>query len=329
VTGATGLLGSHVVERLRTVGFGVRALHRPRADTSFLTRYGCELVPGDLQDDVGVLAEGMEGCQALVHAAGEVYAPGSPARIMAVNVDGTRNVFSAASVAGFSRAIHISTVAVYGDPRNPAGEDPGDLPPDEQSGAYGRSKRLAEEIVWGYQGVNGLNVLIFRPTALFGERDRRLVPRVVRMLKRRVVFLPGNGRNRLALSYAGNVAEAVVRGLCLPDAKGDVFNVSEDLALTPRSFLASLGRELGLRPHFVHVPAPLVRILGWLGDRFGVDVPGAAGLSMGRAARLSLNDNPYSGAKARRVLGWAPPFSLDEAMSRTGAWLRQKEQRND
>jgi len=327
LTGGTGLLGSHVAERLRESGYEVRVLVRQGSDTGLLRALGCELVQGDLGDSPEAHAGRMEGCEGVVHSAGEVYGSGSLAETVNLNAGGTRRVLEGAALAGTTSGVHISSVAVYGDGVGPWMEDRPWSREVARGNTYALSKRKAEEVVEELHGRRGLGVTILRPPVLFGERDRRFVPRVVRMLKGRVVLLPGSGRNRLAAVYAGNVAEAVERGLKGVGA-GEAFNVSEDVGLTPRALLEGLGRAIGLHPHFISIPGRLARIAATLVDRAGIGVPGVRGLSLTRAVRLSMEDNPYPAEKARLILGWSPPYSLDEALARTGMWLRQEEERS-
>ena len=328
LTGGSGLLGSHVAERLRGRGVGVRALCRAGADTRFLNGLGCEVVAGDLLDPLDHQARRMEGCQAVVHAAGDVYGGGTLERVRGPNVDGTRRILKGAAMAGIANAVHLSTVAVYGDVDGLATEErtlTSRIPPGN---VYALTKREAEKVAEELHGKDGLGITILRPSAIFGERDRRLVPRLVRVLKMRLVVLLGSGRNRFAAVYAGNVAEAVDKALGGSGA-GNAFNVSEDVSVTVRSLFEGLGKELGIQPLFVSVPGGWVQYAANLGDRLGIGIPGVSGLSLARAARLTLGDNPYPAERARKILGWTPPYSLDEALTRTGTWIREREKGHD
>ena len=104
LTGGTGLIGSHVAERLRARGDEVVALHRQGSDAGFLRELRCTLVSGDVRDAPETLALGMRGCRAVVHGAALVYAEESWPRVHAVNVEGTKNVLRAAALAAAVRA---------------------------------------------------------------------------------------------------------------------------------------------------------------------------------------------------------------------------------
>jgi len=270
----------------------------------------------------------MMGCEGLVHAAGEVYGGGNLESTRAVNVEGTRRILAGGAASGVRRAVHISTVAVYGQAHGPMAESSSWAPGLPARDVYAQTKREAEGVAGGFHGRDGLQLTILRPPAVFGERDRRFIPRVAKVLSMRLIFLMGSGQNRLALVYAGNVAEAVERALG-GSGSGGIFNVTEDVPVTQRSLFSGLGRELGVRPYFVTVPGSFVRIGARVGDQLGLGIPGTEGLSLSRAADLSLNDNPYPAEKAREGLGWDPPYSLAEALSRTGRWLREKDAGHD
>jgi nucleoside-diphosphate-sugar epimerase len=82
---------------------------------------------------------------------------------------------------------------------------------------------------------------------------------------------------------------------------------------------------MGIRPYFVTMPVWMIRRGAKIADHLGWAFPGAPGFSWVRAARLGVEDNPYPAETAREVLGWSPPYSLEEALKRTGQWLREKE----
>lgn len=101
-------------------------------------------------------------------------------------------------------------------------------------------------------------------------------------------------------------------------------NVTEDIEIIPRTLFRGLGRELGIRPYFVYVPGSMVLAGARLGEILRVGVRGTPGLYLSRAARLALDDYPYPADKARKTMGRNSPFSLEEALARTGSWLRER-----
>lgn len=117
LTGATGFLGSEVARLLRDRGEQVRALVRDAGRADELRRLGCDVVEGDLFDEPA-LVEHCRGVQAVVHAVSvsDIGVTADRREAMVdVNVTGTERVLGAALSAGVGKAVHVSSVAVYGD----------------------------------------------------------------------------------------------------------------------------------------------------------------------------------------------------------------------
>jgi nucleoside-diphosphate-sugar epimerase len=320
LTGGTGLLGSHLAQELRAHGHEVVALHRRSADTLFLEETECSLVEGDIRDDAEVLCPLMDGCSHVAHLAALVNAGGGWPKVRSVNVDGTRNVLTAARLAGVRHAVHMSSVAVYGSAAGPVDErtpTDSDLPPGD---LYARSKREAEAVVRGIEEKRGFPVTVLRPSAVYGERDRLMAPALREVLRLPLVPLLGPGTNTLPVVYAGNVA--VATRLALEAALGETtYDVALDRPLTQPDLMSWMAEGLGLSPRFITLPAPLVRVGGGVLARLGVKTPGARHLPLNRLTQLALNENPYASKRIRKDLGWDPPYEHHEALLRTGRWL--------
>lgn len=321
LTGGTGLIGSHVAALLRDEGHEVTALCRPDTRVSHLESVGCFIAPGDVRDLPEALASVMGGCTHVVHCAALVYAGGAWPKIRSVNVEGTRNVLEAAARAGARYAVHISSVAVYGSVDGPVDESypiEGPLPPTD---LYARSKREAEVEARRVEREHGLRVTVLRPSAVYGERDRLMAQRLARMVRSPVAFLLGPGDNTIPTVYAGNVAVAV--SLALASGRGgETFDVGMDHPLTQRTLLRELARGMGRSPKLISIPAGVVRAGAAVLERLGVSAPGTEHLPLGRVVRLALGENPFASLRIRNELGWAPPHDHEEALARTGRWLK-------
>jgi nucleoside-diphosphate-sugar epimerase len=320
LTGGTGLLGSHIAERLLAEGHEVVALHRPAADASFLKKSGCTLSKGDIGDDPTQLAHKIEGCRWAVHCAALVYTGKDWSTVEAVNVQGTRNTLYAAAQAGVRHSVHVSSVAVYGQTSGPmdgAGPLVGNIASDN---FYGRSKRLAEEAATEIHESGRMQVTIVRPSAVYGERDRLFAPNLARLLRSPVVPVMGRGDNTVPVVYAGNVAAGVASALD-GRASGGAFNLAVDYPLTQRELLEGLARGLNRSPTLVSLPAALVRALARVAGGASFMLPGVRGLSAARVVRLALGENPYLSQRARDRLGWRPSVSHESALRSTGRWL--------
>ncbi len=320
VTGASGLVGSHVVEALVARGEPVRALVRPAAREA-AERLGAEAVVGDVSDPAAWPAAA-RGVRAIVHAAAIVQRRATWPQYVAVNVGGARLAAEAARTTG-ARLVHVSSVAVYsGSAAYPTRSEHRDeeyaFRPIEPLDYYGRSKRMAEEVVREAAAPGGIQAVALRPTVIYGERDRLFTPRVLRALRLRVVPQIGAGTNRLACVYAGNVAAAALAALEAPLPGFRAYNVTSDgpPALSQREFFAAFAAALGRRYRPVPIPRPLARLV--------IGLFTAPRLARAGVAFLS-GDNPYVDERAGRELGWSPPTPAPRAIARTAAWFLENE----
>ena len=326
VTGGTGLVGSHVAEQLRASGHAVRALVRERSDVGHLASIEAELVRGDMSTPIAALSDVMRGCDALVHAAALVGARTTREHYVAQNVEGTRAILSAAAAAGIPRAVHVSSVAVYGTIDGIIGEARWQEQEIAARAFYAWSKRAAEIEAWRHHADGRLRITTVRPALIYGERDRHVSARLDRLSRLRVLPLVDGGRHVAPLVYAGNVARGIVAALDRPATVGRAYNLAQDNRIALRVFLriwsAAAGRSA---PSIVPVPGGLLesasRTVDYLSARVpGVDLPGLT-----RPARLLRADNPYDSSRARIELGWNDVTPVETAIERTVAWLQARD----
>jgi nucleoside-diphosphate-sugar epimerase len=328
VTGGTGQVGRHVIAALRNRGDEVRALARSDAAAEDLRSQGAAPVAVGLGDATR-LGEAIAESDAVVHAAAVILASHRWEAWRAVNIVGSENVARAAARTG-ARLVYLSSVAVYGR-RTTYDGGPGSV--DEEFGLdrpiypgdyYARSKREAELAVWRVAQETGLRAAALRPCVIYGEGDRHFAPRIARLVRLGMAPLIGPGDNPLSVVYAGNVAAAVLAALDHGDVTGP-FNVTNDGGVTQRQFLERFAAGLGVRARWIPVP----HALAWAGARLWDATAGAlAGWSGLLSARGSVqflaSPNPYTSARAERVLGWRPAVPALEAVERTGASFRAR-----
>jgi nucleoside-diphosphate-sugar epimerase len=326
VTGGTGLLGSHIVERLVGLGRPVRVLVRATSDTTFVRALGAEVVVGDLTDGAAC-RRALEGVRTVYHAAAKVGDWGKWAEFRRDCLEATACLARAAAEAGVERFVQISSTSAYGHPPSggapivetaPLGQDLWRIWDD-----YTRSKVECERIVWGLAEREGLRLTVIRPSWLYGERDRTTTERIVRKLEGGGIPLVGRGDNPLSAIYAGCVAEAALLAADDPGSVGEAYNVTDQGAITQRAFFTLWAEALGVRPPARRVPYGLV-----YGAAFALEA-GARLVGSRRpplitryATWLMGRDLAYSTEKARTRLGWAPSLSYRESIERTVQWAR-------
>lgn len=324
VTGAAGLVGTHVLEALRARGERPRALVREHA-RALVESFGAEPVIGDVTDAV-TWDRAARGVRAIVHAAALVVTRDSFEEFTRVNFGGTRLAIEAAHKSG-ARLVYVSSVSVYGRTdvyAAGAGGVTEEYPfhPLPESDFYARTKRAADLLVQSEARHGTVSAIIIRPNVIYGERDRLFTRRLIANLKRGVLPQIGPGTNHLSCVYAGNVASAIVAALDAPAARPGfrAYNVTRDAAplLTQREFFATFAEALGRRARFIPVPAGLVRfgIAAWT-TLLKLVFPGRyAGLGSA-AMSFILGENPYSTERIQRELGWSPPVDTRTAIFRS------------
>lgn len=319
VTGATGLVGSHVVERLCRDRWQVRALVRDRARAVWLERLGAQLVTGDtLRADT--LAPAMTGADVVFHAAAAVTADGGWEAFRRPNVDGTRNVVNATSSAG-ARLVHVSSVAVYGAGArySSQGRTSEDTPLAAlgQHSYYARSKRESEQLVMQAHAEGRLWATAVRPDVVYGARDRQFVPRIAKLLRLGVAPVIGGGGSTLAVVHAANVADGMVRAAMHDDAGGRAYNLANDYDVTVAQFFRLAGEGLGKRLRVVSLNPSLAQLVMRAVARVA---PARLRSSLRQSVDFLSRDNPFTSERARRELGWDPPVRPVEGVVEAFRW---------
>lgn len=332
VTGATGLVGSHIVERLLADGWSVRALARdPRAAAAFLPA-GVEVRGGDVLDTASFVAAA-QGANVVFHAAANIIVRGGWESYRVTNIEGTRNAIAAAARTG-ARLLHVSSVAVYGSStRYEAAKRGGrtdesvvlaNLP---ERAYYARSKRESEALVLAAHARGEAWATAVRPCVVYGRRDRQFVPRMARLLRLRLpVPLIRGGRSIFGVVHAANVADGAILAATTDAAGGQAYNLANDFPVSVRRFFELAGSGLGLRPSFVPMPHWLAR--GGLrafkaasraltGGRFN--------LVSASAIDFVAEDNPFSSDRARRELGWTPRVNPETGVPDAFRWWAEEE----
>ncbi|HWE35545.1 MAG TPA: NAD-dependent epimerase/dehydratase family protein [Isosphaeraceae bacterium] len=324
VTGGTGLLGSHIAERLAARGGRVRALVRPGSDASFLEGLGAEVVRGDLTDPKAC-AEAVRGVDVVYHAAAKVGDWGSWSEFRSGVIAATANLAGASAKAGVGRFLHISSTSAYGHPAEggppvvesaPLGQDlwwPWDY--------YTLSKVESEALLWRLAAEEGLRLTVIRPSWLFGERDRTTTARLVDRLRRGQVPLIGPGDNPLSAVYAGVVADAALLAAGDPDSVGEAYNITDQGPITQRDYFNLWAAACDappirkVRPYrAVFAAAFFLEALGRLSRRKRPP------LITRYATWLMGRDLSYSTVKARERLGWSPALDYRASIDRTVRW---------
>jgi len=325
VTGATGLVGSHIVERLLADGWYVRALARDAARCGPLSQLGVEVVTGDVLDAEG-FATAARGVDVLFHAAAAITPRGGWEEFWRVNTGGTWNAVAAAAQAG-ARLLQVSSVGVYGPTaryETPQGKTDEDAPlrPLPDGAFYARSKRESEEIALSAHEGGEVWATAVRPSVVYGRRDRQFVPRVARVLRYGFAPVINGGRSTLAIVHAANVADGAVRAATTDAAGGKAYNLANDFDVSVRDFYRLAAEGLGQRVRSVPVPISVARAALAVMGAVGPLILGSRMNVVTASSSLDFvsRDNPFSSDRARRELGWSPKVTPDIGIPDAFRW---------
>jgi dihydroflavonol-4-reductase len=320
VTGATGFVGAAVARALAGAGWQVRTLVRAGSDRSNLRPLAVELVEGDLADPIS-LGRGLEGCEALFHVAAD-YRLGArhPEQLYRTNVDGTRNILSAARAARVPRIVYTSSVATIGIPADGSpGEERTPVALINMIGHYKRSKFLAEEVA-REAAREGLSVVIVNPSTPVGPGDIKPTPTGQLVLDAAAGRMPAYVDTGLNIVHVDDVAAGHLLAFERGQAGERYILGGEDMTL--QFILREIARLAGRKPPSIRLPYAAVLPVAYLAEAFA-RVSGRSGRVTLEGVRMSRKRMFFSSAKAVAELGyrWRPPLQAFEDALR---WHRER-----
>src|SRR3954463_6733114 len=313
ITGPPGLVGSHAVEEALRRGHRVRALVRPTSDTRWLDRWGVEKVDGDLNDP-DALARGTDGADWVLNCAAKVGDWGTLEDFRRLNVTAFGLLLEAATEARVERFVHVSSLGVY-EARDHFGTDETIPPAAESLDAYTRSKVEAEALALSYVAKHGLPLSVVRPGFIYGPRDRTVLPKLLSALRAGRFAYFGSGNQALNCIYVKNLVHGIFLAAEVPQAIGEVFNLTDGQRVSKREFVGQVATLAGLRPPRRRIPLWLAWTLAVLLERRARRRNSAEPPLVNRARYKFLGLNlDFSIAKAQRVLGYEPPYTTEEGL---------------
>lgn len=315
VTGGTGFIGRHLVERLVERGDRLTALVRDPRKAGWMAERGVRVVPGGL-DDGAALAEATAGQEVVYHLAGTLGAH-SERDYRHTNETGTANLAAAARRHGEPRLVLVSSLAAAG-PTRPGRPLEGGEPPAPVS-AYGRSKLGGEEAV----RASGVPWTIVRPPLVYGPWDREVL-KVFRGARLPWVPVSGDGSQELSAVYAPDLAAALLAVAASPATVGRVYYPCHGERFTSAGLVHAVARALGRRVRTVAIGERPTRVL--------LAVTGAAARLLGRRTILTPDKAnelfqpawTCDPAALTRDTGWRAEHDLASGLPATVAWYRRQ-----
>lgn len=350
VTGASGFIGSHLVESLHARGEEVRAMVRSTSKLGHLEGCAAPRVHASL-DDVAAMTAAMRGAEIVYHVAG-LTAAFNRAQFEQANAAGTANVFAAARAAGVRRVVYVSSLMA-------AGPSHGAVARREHHAhragftLYGDSKLGGEKIAWQQATSGDIEAVIVRPPLVYGPRDTDVL-QMIKSANAGLIAQPGLGRPAWlsaihALDLVEGIALAGARGTPLPSdpasehvlaghgaphdhvpehpdhpAGRGIYYFTDGGQHTVTSFGRVAAAALGRKALALRFPGPAVLTVAAVNTFVGKLRGKAPALSLDKA-RGSLSPGWWcDDAKAVHELGYQPRYPLEQGLEHTVRWLREQ-----
>ena len=318
VTGATGLVGSHLVESLLSDGHpasSIRALVRPHSDTAFLKDKGVELCYGDLLD-LDSLKTATKDVEIVFHCAAALQEKRREI-FREINCEGTEHLLEAAGCSGVEKFIHVSTIGIYGLLRRaPAAEDH----PQSPLRLYAVSKLGAEKRVWEYCRTRSMKPVVLRPTAIVGERDRCITRRLIDSTRKKIVPLINRGETLISFVHARDVARALILASESQQAVGNAYNV-QGFSAPLKEVLEFFMKAVGSKARFIEIPYSLAYCGALLVDAFYATARSSQPpIRARKGLQLLTRDLIFDTTKIRRELAYEPSYGMEDSFQKAIRW---------
>ncbi len=288
VTGSSGFIGQRLMPALAAAGWQARpAGHKPET-----------------------WEPALKGAQAVIHLAARVHRIGetgteADAACQRDNTELTMALAGAAAAAGVRRLVFLSSVKAMGE-ATPPGTRWDETAPCHPQDAYGRSKRKAEAALLTQLGVE---TVILRAPLVYGPGVKANMARLFKTVKRGLPLPLGGVDNARSLVYVDNLVDALILCLDHPAAAGETFLISDGEDVSTPELVRRIAKALGHTARLLPIPRTLLRA-------------GAALAGRSSEADRLLGSLVVDSSKIRRLLGWAPPYSVDQGLRLTAESLR-------
>lgn len=312
VTGATGFIGSHLVEELIKRGYGVTCLVRKTSNLKWIEGLDLTILHGDCEDE-GSLKDIPRDFDYIFHVAGLTKAK-KEEDFFCVNVKGTENLLKTVSarVPGLKRFIYLSSLAAAGPSRNGAPVNENSEP--KPVSGYGKSKLDGEGIVVKYK--DGVSSTIIRPPAVYGPRDRDLFV-FFKMLKKG--FYPYWGKCYYSLLYVDDLVRGLITAAEDKVAEGGVYFLSDGNVYSNEDVVNEISNVLGTKITKLRMPKMIMTVLVGIVERLSKE---SSIINRDKLKELNHVNWICDSSRAGKDFKFIPKVTLKEGIKWTADWYR-------
>ena len=326
VTGATGFIGSTLIELLSAHGFEVFALMRKTSSSANLEGLKYTRIEGDMRDEES-LRRAVATADYVFHVAGVVAGPNRQYYF-------DHNTKTTASLArivsevrpGLTRFVFVSSLAAGGPVNSLRPRD--ETQPDHPVSAYGESKLEAERELLRFKSV--FPITIVRPPMVYGPRDKGVFVVIKSISRNLMPLLAGageGGHKYYSAIHAKDLCRGIVQAAEAPAASvpsGEVFYLSGDGIHTYQELLGTIAKKLNRKPLKIRVPKFAVMALAAGGSALGALTKKTFALNLDKVNELLPDYWICSNEKAKAILGFSPEYDLSSGMADAIEWYKRQ-----
>lgn len=319
ITGATGFVGSHLVDLLLENGIEVYCLRRKTSSIKWLQGKKVNYVFGDIYSNE-VLEEAIKDVDYVFHVAGLVKAKNKEAFERGNNL-ATKNLIeiTARVNPNIKKFVHVSSLAV-------CGPNIGDEPLTEEFiprpiTTYGITKREAEKEVLKFR--DKIPVVIVRPPAIYGPRDTEIFV-YFKTFSGGLNSIIGFGDKYLSLLHINDVVNGIYLAAIKETKSGDVFFISSDIEYNWDDISKAASKAMNKKAIKLRVPHFIVYTVGAISELIYMFSKSAPTLNLEKCKDLTRSGWFASNLKAKKILGFNESFSLEEGFKDTYEWYKKE-----
>lgn len=319
VTGATGFIGSHLVEALFQRGIQIRCLVRDKTRLGWVKDSPVEFVIGDCREK-NSLKQAVQDIDQVFHLAGVTTAV-KEKTYFEVNGLGTENLVQACieNNPRLKKFIYVSSQAAAGP--CPSGEKKKESDPCEPVSPYGKSKLLGEKLALARS--HALPLLILRPCAVYGPRDKGFYT-LCKSLSRRInPGLAGHDQH-ISMCYVDDIVRAILLGAETRTESGEIFFLSDGHDYLMEEIGDIFARAMAINPLKIRLPKQMLSGMAFFAECFSRLTGKPSIMNRGKVEEMIQKNWLCDISKARALLGYEPRIALARGAELTVAWYKQE-----